>query len=256
MKALNAIFGTLFYYSPVALLVLCWEITSRVGMYSPDLLPSPESTLRALHAALASGELVEQSVVSLRREFFGLSSSIVAGTILGVTMARIEWVRILLRPVITFLYPMPKSALIPILLLWFGLGDMSKIAAIFLGSLLPVVISSYNGARGVEPLLIWSARSLGASKLGVLWKIILMAALPDILSGIRTALALSWLLLVSAELLLAQKGLGFMIGYYGETGDYATMFSAIIIVILIGAISDRLFLHLMGWSLRWRNLSA
>jgi len=256
MRAANAIAGTLYYYAPVALLILCWDLGSRLGLLSADLLPSPEATLAAFRAVLDSGELAQQASVSLFRESMGFLASVVVGTVLGIAMARIEWARVLIRPVVTFFYPMPKTALIPILLLWFGLGDMSKIAAIFLGCLLPVVISSYNGARGVEPLLVWSARSLGAGKFGVLWKIILMAALPDILSGVRMALALSWLLLVSAELLLAQKGLGFMIGYYGETGDYATMFSAIIVVVLIGSISDRLFLALMGWSLRWRNLSA
>lgn len=256
LTALNAVGGTLAYYAPVALLLLAWEITSRAGWMSAELLPSPEATFAAFRAALDSGELAQQALVSLKRELAGLLSSVAIGTVFGVTMARIEMARLLLRPVITFLYPMPKSALIPVLLLWFGLGDMSKIAAVFLGCLLPVVISSYNGARGVDPLLVWSARSLGASKLGVLWKIILPAALPDILSGIRMALALSWLLLVSAELLLAEKGLGFMIGYNGETGDYATMFSAIIVVIMIGAASDRLFLHLMAWSLRWRTLSS
>jgi NitT/TauT family transport system permease protein len=256
LTALNAVGGTLAYYGPVALLLLCWELASRLGWLSAELMPSPEATLEAFRSVLASGELLQQAYVSLAREAAGLISSVVLGTIVGITMARMEWARLLFRPVITFLYPMPKSALIPILLLWFGLGDMSKIAAVFLGCLLPVVISSYNGARGVDPLLIWSARSLGAGKIGVLWKIILPAALPDILSGIRTALALSWLLLVSAELLLAEKGLGYMIGYYGETGDYAIMFSAIIVVVLIGAVSDRLFLHLMAWSLRWRTLSS
>jgi len=256
LTALNAVGGTLVYYGPVALLLLAWEIASRAGWLSAELLPSPEATFAAFRSVFDSGELALQALVSLKRELTGLLSSVAIGTVVGITMARIEMARLLLRPVITFLYPMPKSALIPILLLWFGLGDMSKIAAVFLGCLLPVVISSYNGARGVDPLLVWSALSLGASRLGVLWKIILPAALPDILSGIRMALALSWLLLVSAELLLAEKGLGFMIGYSGETGDYATMFSAIIVVILIGATSDRLFLHLMAWSLRWRTLSS
>jgi ABC-type nitrate/sulfonate/bicarbonate transport system permease component len=256
LTALYAVVRALVYYAPVALLLLAWDIASRAGWLSAELLPSPEATYAAFRSVFDSGELAQQTLISLKRELAGLLLSVVLGTIVGITMARIELARLLLRPVITFLYPMPKSALIPVLLLWFGLGDMSKIAAVFLGCLLPVVISSYNGARGVDPLLVWSARSLGAGQLGVLWKIILPAALPEILSGIRMALALSWLLLVSAELLLAEKGLGYMIGYYGESGDYATMFSAIIVVILIGSASDRVFLRVMAWSLRWRTLSS
>jgi len=248
--------NVLFYYSPLALLAIAWDLSSRFNLIAPELAPSPGATLAALWTLIASGELTEHVGVSVYRESVGLLSSIVVGTVIGIGMARIEWVRILLRPCVTFLYPMPKSALIPILLLWFGLGHMSKIAAVFLGCLLPMVTSSYNGARGVEPQLIWSARSLGASQWGVLWKVILMAALPDILSGARIALALSWLLLVAAEMMISRNGLGFLISYTGETGDYANMFAAILVVVAIGFFSDRFFLLLMRWALRWRDLPA
>jgi NitT/TauT family transport system permease protein len=250
MRLANA----LLYYAPLALLAIAWDLASRFNLIAPELAPSPAATLDALWTLIASGELVEHAGVSIYRESVGLLASIVIGTVIGVGMARIEWVRILLRPCVTFLYPMPKSALIPILLLWFGLGHMSKIAAVFLGCLLPMVTSSYNGARGVEPQLIWSARSLGASQWGVLWKVLLPAALPDVLSGARIALALSWLLLVAAEMMISRNGLGFLISYSGETGDYANMFAAVLVVVAIGFFSDRFFLALMRWSLRWRDL--
>ena len=117
----------------MALLLLAWEVAARAGWLSAELLPSPEATYAAFRDVFDSGELAQQAYVSLMRELSGLLSSVIAGTIVGIAMARIEMARLLLRPVITFLYPMPKSALIPILLLWFGLGDMSKIAAVFLG---------------------------------------------------------------------------------------------------------------------------
>ena len=119
-----------------------------------------------------------------------------------------------------------------------------------------MVICSYNGARGVEPQLIWSARSLGTGRFGILWKVILMAALPEILSGVRIAIALSWLLLISAEMMISQNGLGYLVSYHGETGDYPVMFAAVLAVIVLGYLSDRLFLHLMRRTLRWRALSA
>lgn len=242
------------YYSPIGLLILAWDLLLRSGLVSAELMPSPGEALESFRSLAASGELWRHTVVSFYREVVGLIASVLIGTTLGIGMARIEWLRLLIRPVVMFLYPMPKSALIPVLLLWFGIGDMSKIAAIFLGCLLPVVTSSFNGARGVEPQLVWSARSLGTSRLGVLWKVILPAALPDILSGIRIALALSWLLLVSAELLISRNGLGFMISFYGENADYGAMFAAVIVVVLIGFFSDRLFLAGSRWLLRWREL--
>ena len=256
MTMMMRIGNGLFYYLPVVLLVMAWDLSLRVGILSQEIAPSPGATADALVSMFASGDLTANARISLFRELSGLAISVVVGVIVGVGMARIEWFRILIRPSITFLYPMPKSALIPILLLWFGLGHMSKIAAVFLGCLLPMVISSYNGARGVEPQLIWSARSLGASRTRVIFKIILMAALPDIMSGVRIAVALSWLLLVSAEMMISQNGLGYLISYYGETGDYANMFAAVSVVIALGYFSDRFFLMIMRRILRWREMPS
>lgn len=245
-----------FYYSPLLILALIWEAMARSGVLPADLGPSPWQTLTALGTLYGQGELLMHAGVSFWREFAGFLSSCLFGTAVGVGMARVEWMRTVFRPIVTFLYPMPKSALIPLLLLWFGIGHMSKIAAIFLGCLLPVVTSAYNGARGVEPQLIWSARSLGTSNTAILWKIVLPAALPDILSGVRIALSLSWLLLVSAELLISRSGLGYLISYTGESGDYSSMFAAILVVVTIGFLADRLFLHLMRWVLRYRDFTG
>ncbi len=254
MPHLVKIGNRLFYYAPLGLLALAWYLSSRFNLVAESLAPSPGQTLRALWVLAASGDLWPHVGASFFRESSGLVLSVAIGTAVGIGMARIEWIRIVLRPTITFLYPMPKSALIPVLLLWFGLGHMSKIAAVFLGCLLPVVTSAYNGARGVEPQLVWSALSLGASRNRVLWKVVFMAALPEIMSGARIALGMSWLLLISAEMMIARNGLGFLISYSGETGDYATMFAAVIVVVAIGFLSDRAFLWFMRRLLRWREL--
>ena len=244
--------NVLFYYSPLALLAIAWDLSSRFNLIAPELAPSPGATLAALWTLIASGELTEHVGVSVYRESVGLLSSIAVGTVIGIGMARIEWVRILLRPCVTFLYPMPKSALIPILLLWFGLGHMSKIAAVFLGCLLPMVTSSYNGARGVEPQLIWSARSLGASQWGVLWKVILMAALPDILSGARIALALSWLLLVAAEMIGADRGIGAFVLAAGNLYDTDALMAGIVMLSVLGLSVAALIGSLERALLTWR----
>jgi NitT/TauT family transport system permease protein len=150
------------------------------------------------------------------------------------------------------LYPLPRSALIPVMILWFGLGAASKIAAVFLGCLLPVVIGAFNGARGVEQVLIWSALAAGAKRHQVLWEVVLPAAMPEILAGIRNALALSFILLVAAELLISQRGMGYLISSYGEGGAYDAMFAGVLTVSAVGFFADRLYLLLMGWALRWR----
>ena len=146
-----------------------------------------------------------------------------------------------------------KSALIPVLALWLGFGDASKITLIFLGCLLPVILGAYNGARGSEQVLIWSARSMGASRLQTLWDVMVPSALPELLSGIRIALAYSFILLVSAELVAARTGLGFMIGLLGEGGVYDGMFAMVLTVSALGFAADRLFLVLTRRLLQWQE---
>jgi ABC-type nitrate/sulfonate/bicarbonate transport system permease component len=148
---------------------------------------------------------------------------------------------------------MPKSALIPVMVLWLGFGDASKIVLIFLGCLLPVALSAFNGARGVERTLIWSARSFGAGRFALIGDVILPGALPDILSGIRIALATSFVLLVSSELVAARRGLGFMIGMLGDGGVYDAMFATVLTIAVLGFLADRLYLMFTHRMLRWRE---
>jgi NitT/TauT family transport system permease protein len=148
---------------------------------------------------------------------------------------------------------MPKSALIPVMVLWLGFGDASKVVLIFVGCMLPVTLSAFNGARGTEQVLIWSARSLGASRTRVLWEVVLPSALPELLSGVRTALAFAFVLLVASELIVARRGLGYMIGWLGDGGVYDAMFAVVLTVALLGFAADRGYLMLMRRVLAWRE---
>jgi ABC-type nitrate/sulfonate/bicarbonate transport system permease component len=148
---------------------------------------------------------------------------------------------------------MPKSALIPVTALWLGFGDGSKILLIFLGCMLPVTLGAYNGARGCDRHLVWSARSMGANRLRVMWDVMLPSALPELLNGVRTALALSFILLVSSELLVARQGLGYLIGYLGADGYYSRMFAVVLTVAFAGFAADRAYQALVVRVLRWRE---
>jgi NitT/TauT family transport system permease protein len=158
-----------------------------------------------------------------------------------------------LSPLVELFYPMPKSALIPVTVLWLGFGDGSKILLIFLGCMLPVTIGAFNGARGSERVLIWSARSMGASRLRVLWDVVLPSAMPELLNGIRTAIALAFILLVSSELIVARQGFGYLIGFLGANGSYEGMFAVVLTVALIGFAADRFYQLLMQRMLQWRE---
>jgi NitT/TauT family transport system permease protein len=183
----------------------------------------------------------------------GLSLSIVIGIAAGIAMAVFRPVELLLRPFITFLYPLPKSALIPIIIIWLGLGHSSQITVIALGCLLPIILGAYNGAKGVESTLVWSARSLGATVVETEWQVIMRAALPDLLAGIRVALALSFVLLVSSEMIGAREGMGYLIAFLGDNGDYAGMFAATFVITAIGFAADRGYLAVYRHLLRYRE---
>jgi NitT/TauT family transport system permease protein len=250
MKAVS-VWDTFIRYSPLLIIAIVWELAVRLGLVSPLLLPPFSKILIDGAGLFGDPELYYHAGASLSRAFAGLGIAIVFGVTAGTLMAFYKPVRVVLNPLIQMLYPVPRSALIPITIIWFGIGSLSKVILIFIGCMLPVVISSFNGARGVDHVYIWSARSLGASDREVIWEVILPAAMPQILTGIRTAVAISFLLLVSTELIISTEGLGYLIGLLGENGIYPRMFAVIFMVIAIGFSADRLYLFISRRLLSW-----
>lgn len=245
--------GALPRYVPLLLLAVAWEAVTRAGLVAPSALPPLDRVAAAWYGLAADGELLTNGVSSIWRAASGLALAIVCGSTIGILMAWYRPVRIVANPIVQFFYPMPKSALIPVMVLWLGFGDASKIVLIFIGCMLPVTLSAFNGARGTEEVLIWSARALGASRRRLLWEVVLPSTLPELLSGIRTALALSFVLLVSSELLVARRGFGYMIGWLGDGGAYDAMFAVVLTVALLGFVADRAYLRLTRRLLAWRT---
>ncbi len=263
-------------YLPLLILAVIWEGSSRLGLVSTLALPSLSSVIESWFTLLVpttpepttfagiggvfawlqwalSGDILTNTADSLWRLFAGLGMAIVLGTLIGVLMAWYRPLDILMNPIVQLFYPMPKSALIPVTVLWLGFGHWSKIVLIFIGCMLPVTLAAYNGARGTEQFLVWSARSMGASRKRTLLEVVLPSALPEILSGIRTALALSFILMVSSELIVARSGLGYMIGWLGDGGVYDAMFAVVLTVSILGFAADRGYLMLMKRVLSWRE---
>ena len=240
-------------YLPILILALAWEAASRLGLVSSLTLPPLSGVAAAWLELIRDGDLLSNGLTSMYRGAAGFVLAVVIGGGLGVAMASSRAVNTLLAPLVEVFYPLPKSALIPVTVLWLGFGDGSKILLIFLGCMIPVTIGAYNGARGSDQVLLWSARSMGAGGLRTLWDVVVPSALPEMLNGIRTALALSFILLVSSELISAQQGFGYLIGYLGDTGFYEGMFAVVLTVAFLGFAADRLFQLLTGWLLRWRD---
>jgi ABC-type nitrate/sulfonate/bicarbonate transport system permease component len=243
----------LIRYLPLLLLALAWEAVARLGLVSALALPPLSDVLVAWWGLLKSGELLTNGADSLYRAAVGLALAVVLGSVAGVFMAYSRAVNILLNPLVELFYPLPKSALVPVTVFWLGFGDGSKILLIFLGCMVPVTIGAYNGARSTEQALLWSARSLGASRLRMLWDVVVPSALPELLNGIRTALALAFVLLVISELIASRQGLGYMIGLLGSGGVYDAMFATVLTVALLGFIADRSFQRVTRRALAWRE---
>lgn len=242
----------LLRYLPLLILAAAWEAVSRLGLVSSLALPPLSDVITAWIDLIKSGELVANGATSLWRAAAGLGLAIVIGAMLGIAMAWWRPVNVLLGPLVEMFYPLPKSALIPVTVIWLGFGDGSKILLIFLGCMLPVTIGAYNGARASDQMLVWSARGMGASRLRTLWDVVVPSALPELLNGIRTALALSFILLVSSELIVARSGFGYLIGFLGASGTYDAMFAVVLTVAFLGFAADRLYQLIMRRALLWQ----
>ena len=243
----------LWRYSPLLLLAIAWELAARLHLVSSDALPPLTGVTAAWIEMIKDGELVSNGASSLYRAAAGLALAILVGATLGIVMAWWKTANVLLSPLVEIFYPLPKSALIPVTVIWLGFGDGSKILLIFLGCMLPVTIGAFNGARASEQVLVWSARSMGASRTRMLWDVVVPSAMPELLNGIRTALALSFILLVSSELIAARQGFGYLIGFLGANGSYDAMYAVVLTVAFLGFAADRVYLVITRRTLAWRD---
>src|SRR5262249_35809364 len=166
-------------YVPLLLLALVWEAGARSGLISTLALPPLSAVVAAWTELLKDGELVSNGAASLWRDGGRPPLAIVIRAGPRVLTALLRPVNLLLSPLGEIVYPMPKSEVIPVTVLWLGFGNGSKILLIFLGCMLPVTIGAFNGARSSEQVLVWSARSMGANRLRMLWDVVVPSALPE-----------------------------------------------------------------------------
>jgi taurine transport system permease protein len=196
-------------------LILLWASASSLKLVSPVFLPSPLTVLQSLGTVATIGfvdsTLAQHTLASLGRIFGALAAAIVIGVPAGVAIASSRVGKGVLDPIVEFLRPLPPLAYLPLVIIWLGIGEASKITVIALAMLPPVIISTAAGVRSASKDHVNAARSFGATRWQVLWHVILPGAVPSILTGTRIALGAGWSTLVAAELIAASRGLGFMI---------------------------------------------
>ncbi|SEV80408.1 ABC transporter permease [Natrinema salifodinae] len=214
---------------PLVIVAGLWELASGT-VVSSEILPPPTAVFRVTWDLLASGQVLPHLQMSLYRIAVGLGLSIAVGVALGVGMARSKPIENVFEVFLALLYPIPKAALVPLAILWLGVGTETAILIVFLACLLPIVLNSYNAARDVDRNLIWSAQMMGMPSWKIPIKVVVPATIPSILTGIRQAIPIAFIALVSAELIASNQGIGFEILRYGQIGNYTSMFAVLVII--------------------------
>ncbi len=235
------------------LLLIVWEAAPRLGLVAPDIVPPFTVTVANVGALARDGDLVSHVLFSLSRQTAGLAIAIVLGVTLGVAMAWSRRVRVFFEPLLALSNPIPKAALIPLFMLWFGIGALSKILLIVTGAIIPIVLASFHGVADMSRNHLWSARAMGDRTPRLLLRVVLPAAAPQILTGIRLGLIVSLIVLVASEMLAGRQGLGWLIASTMETGAYDLSYAAMLTIAAIGFTYDRLYVVLMRRLLAWRE---
>src|SRR5690349_21609956 len=230
-------------------LLVIWQFAS-LALHN-DSFPTAIEALRAIPSILSDKDSLVNFGASLRRMAVGFGVAVAISIPLGLSMGRSRAVAAFFNPLLMVIYPVPKAALMPIIMLWLGVGDVSKTLVIFLGVSLPVIYHSFEGARAVEQKMIWSGAAMGLSAVQRMIRIILPAALPEILTGCRTGLVLALITMVTSEMIARQSGAGNILFNALDMGQYDTVFAMIIIVGAMGIGFDILFERLRARLVRW-----
>ena len=187
-------------------LLAIWQMGALI--LNTDSFPTALDAIRAVPSILGDKESLINILASLRRMAIAFSVAVAVSIPLGLMMGRNRYVASFFNPLLMITYPVPKAALMPIIMLWLGVGDVAKMLVIFLGVSLPVIYHSFQGARAVEEKMLWSGAAMGLSAAQRMMRIVLPAALPEILTGCRTGLVLALITMVTSEMIARQSGAG------------------------------------------------
>ena len=238
--------------SPVVLLVL-WEVAARVGWIDARFFPAPSAIFEKLVALAASGELWINLWASLKRLFWGSLLGGIPALAIGILMGLYRPIRTAIDPLISATYPIPKSAILPLVLLIFGLGEMSKIVMVALGVFYPVVINTIAGVLQIDRIYLDVGKNFRASRWQTFRTIALPGALPNIMAGIKLGVGLGLILIAISEMVGAKTGIGFMIWDAWQVLSVETMYVGLVVIAVIGFLLTLILNEVESWLLPWRR---
>src|SRR5712672_840972 len=230
-------------------LLAIWQVVALI--LNTDSFPTALEAIRAIPSILGDKESLINILASLRRMAIGFGVGVIFSIPLGLMMGRSRGVASFFNPLLMVIYPVPKAALMPVIMLWLGVGDVSKTLVIFLGVSLPIIYHSFQGAKAVEEKMLWSGAAMGMSAAQRMLRIVLPAALPEILTGCRTGLVLALITMVTSEMIARQSGAGNILFNSLDMGQYDTVYAMTIIIGAMGIGIDAAFEKLRARLVRW-----
>lgn len=226
--------------APFLMLAVVWEAVALAGVFPPKLFPPLETVFSTLAVLAVNGILWAHTEGTLLRLVLGFLLAAAVGVVLGILMGRFQVVEDVFLPAVSFAYPIPGLAYAPLFVLWFGLGNLPAILLVGMASCFVIIINSWKGVKAAKPLWLRAAGVMGANERQMFWKVILPAALPYILNGLRLGLAQAWRILVVVEMLMAvERGLGWMIFGARQFLNTDVMLAGIIVIGLVGLLLEK-----------------
>lgn len=253
-KGLGLVWLRLEWWLPALAVIVAlttWEWQVRTGRLSPLFFPAPSAIALTLVQLLISGELATHVGATLSRVFLGFALGGVPGLILGLTMGWSRRLRVVVDPFIAAAHPVPKIAILPLIMIVFGIGETSKVVVVAVASFFPLLINTMAGVRQISPIYFEVAENYGASLIKVFTRVVVPGSLPLVLTGARLALNTALLLTIAVELVVAKEGLGEMIWFAWQTLRIEKLYASLIVTAALGIgfnlTLQRLALHLVPW---------
>ena len=237
----------------LAAVIPIWELVSRAELVNPLFFPPMSKILKSFFLLLLSGDLPYQIFLSLKRAAAGYLLAALVFIPLGVAMGLFQWVYRMLELVIEMARPIPPPVMVPVAMLFFGLGDEMKIFVIFFSCAWPILLNTYDGVRNIDRVLIYTARTFGLSRQRTIAKVIVPAALPQIMTGLKVSLGIMLILVVISEMVGSTDGIGYFILDSQRRFKVDQMYAGMLSLAIVGYALNRLFLLFYSWLLAWHR---
>ena len=234
--------------------LLVWQLAALRGL--PDYVLSPVEIAKHFLEALGSAELYEHAWASLARSLPGFAIGSALGALFGLAAGTARWFDRMLSPAVFLTYPVPKIVMLPIFMLWFGIGDLSKVLIIALACFYPVFINAYYGVKATRTILVWSALNMGASEAEIFRRVVVPSAAPMIFASMRVSLALSFIVMFAAEMIAASSGLGYLTRIAENSLRFDLMYVSLLAIAILGYAGDRLVRFAQRRLLAWQVVAA